>query len=105
MTEMSVGELKRRIDAGEDLVLLDVREPHELVTASLPLAIAIPMGQIAERLGELPRDRTIAVLCHGGFRSARVAHFLVQNGYDKTINVAGGIDAWSREIDPTVPLY
>lgn len=105
MIEMSVTELKRRIDAGEALVLLDVREPHELETASLPFATPIPMGQIAERLDELPRDRTIAVLCHGGVRSARVAHFLVQNGYDKTINVAGGIDAWSREVDPTVPLY
>lgn len=105
MIEMSVSELKRRIDAGEALVLLDVREPHELDTASLPFATAIPMGEVAERLDELPRDRTIAVLCHGGVRSASVAHFLVQSGYDNAINVAGGIDAWSREIDPSVPLY
>jgi rhodanese-related sulfurtransferase len=105
MTEISVSELKRRVDAGEQLLVLDVREPSELQKAALPFATPIPMGEIAGRIGELPHDRTIAVLCHGGVRSARVTQFLQQNGYEKAINVAGGIDAWSRAIDPSVPLY
>ncbi len=105
MIEISVSELKRRVDAGEQLLVLDVREPYELQTAALPFATPIPMGEVAERIGELPHDRAIAVLCHGGVRSARVTQFLVQSGYERAVNVAGGIDAWSREIDPSVPLY
>ena len=105
MTEISVSELKRRVDAGELLMVLDVREPSELQTAALPFATPMPMGEISARIGELPRDRTIAVLCHGGVRSARVTQFLWTNGYEKAVNIAGGIDAWSREIDPSVPLY
>jgi rhodanese-related sulfurtransferase len=105
MTEISVAELARRHDAGEDFVLLDVREPDEIATASIPWAITIPMGTIPERLGELPTDKPIAVLCHGGGRSARVTAFLNQNGYPDAVNVAGGIDAWSTSIDPSVPHY
>ncbi|MEA2664473.1 MAG: hypothetical protein QOI11_1417 [Candidatus Eremiobacteraeota bacterium] len=105
MTEISVAELKRRRDAGEPLLLLDVREPDELATASVAGATAIPMGQIPARLDELPRDVPIAVLCHSGGRSARVTQYLNQNGYPGAVNVAGGIDAWSVQIDPGVPRY
>jgi rhodanese-related sulfurtransferase len=105
MTEISVAELARRHDAGEDFVLLDVREPDEIATASIPWAITIPMGEIPARYGELPTDKPIAVLCHGGMRSARVTAFLNQNGVPNAVNVAGGIDAWSTSIDPTVPRY
>jgi rhodanese-related sulfurtransferase len=103
--EIGVDELKRRRDAGEDFVLLDVREPEELATASIPWATAIPMGQIPVRMNELPRDKPIVVMCHHGARSDRVAQFLNANGYDDAVNLDGGIDAWSRTIDPAVPRY
>jgi rhodanese-related sulfurtransferase len=103
--EIGVEELKRRRDAGEDFMLLDVREPDELATASIPWATAIPMGQIPVRMHELPRDKPIVVMCHHGGRSDRVAQFLDANGYGNAVNLAGGIDAWSRTIDPAVPRY
>ena len=92
-------------EGGEAVVLLDVREPDELALASIPWALAIPMGEVPERLAELPADTPIAVLCHGGFRSARVTAFLNANGFPQAVNVAGGIDAWSRAVDPSVPTY
>jgi rhodanese-related sulfurtransferase len=103
--EISVSDLKAMHDAKEDFVLLDVREPDELATASIAWAMAIPMGDVPQRVAEVPKDKTIAVLCHGGARSARVTSFLNENGYPEAINVAGGIRAWSAEIDPNVPDY
>ncbi len=105
MTEISVAELARRHDAGEDFVLLDVREPDEIATASIPWAVTIPMGEIPARAAELPADKPIAVLCHAGGRSARVTAYLNQNGFPQAVNVAGGIDAWSTSIDQAVPRY
>ena len=105
MTEISVADLARRHDAGEDFVLLDVREPDEIATASIPWALTIPMGEIPDRIGELPGDKPIAVLCHSGGRSGRVTAYLNQNGLTNAVNVAGGIDAWSTSIDPAVPRY
>lgn len=90
-------------------LLLDVREPWELKTARVAPAdadlVAIPMNEIPGRLAELPQDRPIAVLCHHGGRSQRVALFLAQQGYGDVANIAGGIDAWSRERDPGIPRY
>ncbi len=103
--EISVSELKRMHDAGEQFTLLDVREDDELATASLGFAKHIPMGSVAERLGELSRDGDIVVMCHGGTRSGRVARYLRENGFTSVANLAGGIDAWSHEIDPAVPTY
>jgi sulfur-carrier protein adenylyltransferase/sulfurtransferase len=100
-----VADLKRMHDAGEPFVLLDVREDDEFEMARLPWAKHVPMGQVAERLGELPKDQPIVVMCHGGRRSQRVAQFLRQNGFAEVANLTGGIDAWSREIDPSVPVY
>ncbi len=105
MTEISVAELQRRRAAGEKLVLLDVREPDEIAAASLAGATLIPMGEIPARASELPHDRPIVVMCHGGGRSARVTQYLNQNGYPDAVNLAGGIDAWSVQIDPAVPRY
>ncbi len=105
MTEISVAELARRHEAGEDFVLLDVREPDEIATASIPWAVTIPMGEIPARAAELPADKPIAVLCHAGGRSARVTAYLNQNGFPQAVNVAGGIDAWSTSIDQAVPRY
>lgn len=105
MTEISVDELKRRHDAGDDLVLLDVREPDEIATASIPWANVISMREIPVRMSEIRRDKPLVVMCHHGGRSERVAQFLEANGYDNAINLTGGIDAWSTAIDPTVPRY
>jgi rhodanese-related sulfurtransferase len=97
----------------ERAVVLDVREPHELQWASLaPGAeqhqfhwIAIPMGEIPSRLGELEPAQPIACLCHHGVRSMQVARFLVSNGFGEVCNIAGGIDAWSLQLDPAVARY
>ncbi len=103
--EITVDELKRRRDAGEDFVLLDVREADELAIASIPWATWIPMGEIPARIGELPRDKTIVCMCHHGARSERVAQFLAANGFSDAVNLDRGIDAWSQSIDRTVPCY
>jgi rhodanese-related sulfurtransferase len=105
VTAITVGDLKRRRDEGEALLLLDVREPAELATAALPDVTAIPMGDVPVRLHELPTDRAIVVMCHHGARSAHVTSFLNANGYPNAVNLDGGIDAWSTQIDPTVPRY
>jgi len=90
-------------------VLLDVREPWELQTASVApqgfTLVAIPMNEIPARLSELGEGQRIACLCHHGARSQRVAAFLSQNGFAELANVAGGIDAWSAQHDPAVPRY
>lgn len=96
-------------DADVAPVLLDVREPWELQTASVApqgfTLVAIPMNEIPGRLAELGEGQRIACLCHHGARSQRVAAFLNQNGFDQLANVAGGIDAWSSQHDPSVPRY
>jgi rhodanese-related sulfurtransferase len=90
-------------------VLLDVREPWEVQTACVSedgfKLLTIPMRDIPARLAELNPDQPIACLCHHGMRSQQVANFLVQSGFDEVVNLQGGIDAWSREIDPSVPRY
>ena len=94
---------------GGDGVVLDVREAPELRAASVhPQGfelVAIPMGEIPQRLGQLDPDRPVACLCHHGARSMRVAMFLAQNGFARVANIAGGIDAWALEHDPGVPRY
>ena len=94
---------------GGNAVVLDVREPWEVQTASVAPQgfelVAIPMNTIPARLQELDPDRPVACLCHHGGRSQRVAMFLEQQGHARVANIAGGIDAWSRERDPTVPRY
>jgi rhodanese-related sulfurtransferase len=88
-----------------EVVLLDVREPEELEQACVEGVIHIPMNEIPARLDELDRAKTITVMCHGGVRSMRVAAFLMAQGFDRVFNLRGGIDAWSREVDSTVPRY
>lgn len=98
-------ELKQRLDRGEDLVVLDVREPEELSLVRLIGAVHIPMGELPGRLHELDPDREIVVLCHHGVRSAQVANFLAQRDFARVLNLAGGIDAWSLTVDPSAPRY
>jgi adenylyltransferase/sulfurtransferase len=94
-----------RIRRGEDVCLLDVRTALEWEIARLEGAVHIPMDQIASRLDELDRDRRTVVLCHHGARSAMVADFLRRQGFRSVVNLAGGIDAWARTVDPSVPRY
>jgi len=91
--------------AREKMTLLDVREAAEIQIAAVPDTLRIPMMEIPARLGELSRNESIIVMCHSGARSRRVAEFLLASGFDDVFNLTGGIDAWSREIDPTVPRY
>lgn len=95
--------------AGLAPVVLDVREPWELQSASVKPEgfelVAIPMNQLPARVGELDPQRPVAVLCHHGARSQRVAMFLAGNGFQRLANIAGGIEAWSGERDPAVPHY
>ena len=90
-------------------VVLDVREPWELERARIQPALctfkAMPMASIPLRLAELDADTPIAVLCHHGARSMQVAHFLVHNGFSNVANIAGGIAAWSSEVDNAIPQY
>jgi rhodanese-related sulfurtransferase len=102
--ELTPSEFVARRDRGEPLTLLDVREEWELGVASVPGIVHIPMGEVAGRLEELDRNREVVVLCRSGRRSLEVAKFLQQNGF-KAVNLAGGILAWSRELDATIPTY
>jgi len=88
-----------------EVVLLDVREHHEIAVASIESSIHIPMGQIPERIREIAPEKTIVVMCHGGMRSLRVAVYLSQHGFAQVVNLEGGIDAWSRNVDPRIPRY
>ena len=102
--------LQRQPAGGARPLVLDVREPWELQTASVKPEegfelVAIPMNTIPARLAELDPDRPVACLCHHGARSQRVAMFLAQQGFASVANIAGGIDAWSQEHDASVPRY
>jgi molybdopterin/thiamine biosynthesis adenylyltransferase/rhodanese-related sulfurtransferase len=102
--QISVKELKRRRDAGETVFLLDVREPYEYQIAQIGGTL-IPQSDVPQRLNEIPRDREIIVQCRSGARSQKIAEFLKQSGYSQVVNLAGGILAWSDEIDPKVQKY
>ncbi len=105
MDEIDVYELKRRFDSGEPFELIDVREPFEYDLAKIERAKLIPLGELPARTTELPRDRDIVVHCHSGMRSAHAVQLLHKAGFTRAVNLAGGIDAWSVEIDPTVDRY
>ncbi len=103
-SEIDPIELKRRLSKGDKPLILDVREPWEIATASIAGTVNIPMGDIPSRLAELDSNRELIVMCHHGVRSAQVAMYLARNGFAKVLNLTGGIDDWS-EVDPSVPRY
>ena len=92
-------------ERGENFVLLDVREPWELQTAHIEGVTHIPMGDIPMHLQELDPDQHIVVVCHHGVRSLNVTHWLRQQGFESVQSMRGGIDLWSKTIDPKVPVY
>jgi rhodanese-related sulfurtransferase len=103
--EISALELKRRLDRGEAIVLLDVREPEEIAIAPFPGALHVPIGDIPARLGELDPDAEWVVVCHHCIRSAQVAMYLARMDFERVSNLSGGIDAWSLTADPSIPRY
>lgn len=105
--EVDCATVKKRLDAGDDFWFIDCREPGEYETCKIAGATLVPMSQLADRAAELEphRHREIIVHCHHGGRSLRVANWLRKNGFEKARSMAGGIDQWSLEIDPSVPRY
>ena len=103
--EVSVRDLASELKAGRPLVVIDVREPHELAMAAFPGAVPIPLRQLPARLGELDPHLPLVTLCHTGMRSLRAREILMAAGFANVRSAAGGIDAWSREIDSGVPRY
>jgi adenylyltransferase/sulfurtransferase len=97
--------VKARLDSGEDLQLIDVREPQEYQICNIPQARLIPLGELPKRLHELDRSRPIVVHCKTGGRSAKAADLLRQNGFTGVLNMTGGILAWSDKVNPAVPKY
>jgi adenylyltransferase/sulfurtransferase len=101
---ITVRELKARLDAGENLFLLDVREPHEADISTFGGTL-IPKDVVRQRLNEIPRDVPVVVYCRSGSRSATVVRWLEDEHYTNAVNLAGGINAWAREIDPSLMIY
>ncbi len=103
--EISPAELKQKLEAGEKLNVLDVREVWERQAAAIEPSAHIPMGDVPARVQELDPDEHIVVYCHHGVRSMNVTAWLRQQGFEYVQSLRGGIDRWSREIDSRVPLY
>jgi rhodanese-related sulfurtransferase len=106
--EVDVLDVKKRLDAGEKLHLIDVREPHEFALAKIEGAALIPMRTVPAELQDLDAradEGPLIVFCHHGVRSLNVVHWLREQGVEACQSMAGGIDAWSRVVDPSVPRY
>ena len=103
--DIEAGQLAERLQQGEDVHLLDVREPHELEISHLEGAVLIPLGQLAARLSELDSADEMVVFCKAGPRSTRALELLASAGFRKVKNLKGGINAWAREVDPSLPIY
>lgn len=102
---ITVRELKSRLDNGDKIFLLDVREPHEYEMAKIEGSTLIPLGQLPTSLTQLDRGAEIVAYCHKGMRSADAVGFLLQQGFSNVKNLIGGIESWSVEIDHSVPRY
>ena len=103
--EISAGELKRRMDDGIALEVIDVRDPHEWEICRIPGTRLVPLGTLAERLHEFDSSKTYVMHCKSGIRSAKAIAQLRRAGFKRLLNLRGGVLAWSREVDPSVPTY
>src|SRR6266566_5404071 len=104
--EITATELKQRLDNGDDIQIVDVREANEVAVAKIPNTIHIPLGQILNRVSELDPNKETIVHCKLGGRSAKAIEALKRSGFTgNLINLKGGITAWSNEVDPSVPKY
>lgn len=102
---IGVKAFKERIDSGEQLMILDVRDSHELEISYLEGAVHIPKDQVLKRLEEIPQDIPLIVMCRTGGRSGEVVRWLQEKSYANAFNLAGGINAWAKQIDPRIPIY
>ncbi|MEO7970772.1 MAG: molybdopterin-synthase adenylyltransferase MoeB [bacterium] len=106
LNEITATELKQRLDRGDDIQIIDVREPHEYEIARMPDTRLIPLAQVVNRMSEIDASRETVVHCKGGVRSAKAIEALTQAGFNgKLVNLKGGISAWSDEVDPSVAKY
>jgi len=107
MERITAGELAAWLadERREKPVLLDVREPWEYEKARIGGATLMPMRELPSRIGQIDEDKEVVAICHHGGRSMQVAMFLEKQGFKRVHNLVGGIDAWSRTVDPAVPLY
>ena len=106
MQEITASELKAKLDAGEDIQLIDVRQPDEYAFASIDGAKLIPLGEVIARMSEIDPERETVIHCKMGGRSARAIEFLEHSGFKGSLsNLVGGITAWSNEVDSRVPKY
>ncbi len=105
MQQMTVTELAERIKNGTAAILIDVREPNEYAYARIPGAVLKPLGGIYQWAHELDKDQEYVLLCHTGSRSFQAAYMLERMGFKHVYNLRGGIDDWSRRVDPSVPRY
>ncbi|MGB0743750.1 MAG: rhodanese-like domain-containing protein [Opitutales bacterium] len=103
--EISAIQAAKLLETNREAILLDVREHSELKISRIEGALHIPMGEIPGRAKALPREHPVIILCHHGMRSANVQQYLEAKGFQNIINLAGGIHAWSLEVDPNVPTY
>ena len=102
---ISVRELADMRSSGKEHTVLDVREARELDICKLEGALHVPMAEIPDRIGDLPTDQPLVVICHHGARSQMVVDFLRSAGFDNAVNLDGGIDAWACDVDPSMPRY
>jgi rhodanese-related sulfurtransferase len=103
--ELTVEDLADRLRGNDGIVVLDVREPWEVELCRIDQSLHIPLGQLPSAVTAVPQDRDIAVLCHHGMRSAHATQWLRSQGFNRAVNLAGGIDAWARRIDSTMKVY
>src|SRR5262249_21127897 len=103
--EIAPEELKARIDRGEQVYILDVRNPNEFQICRIPGSTLLPLPEFGQRASEVPRDREVVVHCKSGIRSAKAIQFLREQGYTNLKNLTGGILAWAERIDPSMPKY
>ena len=101
-TDITPSEVAEKLEKGEEIVLIDVREPHEWNAGHIEGATHMPMNQVPQRLSEIPRDRDVVMICRSGARSGHVQHHLGQQGYTRVKNLVGGMQRWAREVDPKI---
>ena len=106
MPDITATELKQRLDNGDEIQIIDVREANEVAVAKLPGAIHIPLGQVLNRISEIDPSKETVVHCKMGGRSAKAIEVLKRSGFTgNLLNLRGGITAWSNDVDPSVPKY
>jgi sulfur-carrier protein adenylyltransferase/sulfurtransferase len=103
--DITAQEMKERLERDPNLLLLDVREPHELEISAIKSAKNIPLGEVAQRMSELDSAEEMVVFCKRGSRSARAIEILSSAGFKKMKNLKGGINAWAEEVDKSLPVY